>query len=193
MKWTLLKFYNRATQSFIDKTEPGILLNRFSQDMTLVETPLSIGALFTVYSEHVPFFLFLFSAWLLLMLIRNEMASWLFRRLVLLPQGRTISQSPFPFSSRWSTRYKGSTFELRANYKSSTWKQGAHSTPTSLRQLTGLQLCVHMGEPLTMKWPISGTSIILSALTTYSTASKDGSIWFLTSSLRQWQSHCTRD
>lgn len=46
----VLTFYKRACQPFLDKTDPGILLNRFSQDMTLVETPLSIGALFMVYS-----------------------------------------------------------------------------------------------------------------------------------------------
>jgi hypothetical protein len=41
----------RAPQSFFDKTDTGTTLNRFSQDMTLVETSLALGVLFTVFSE----------------------------------------------------------------------------------------------------------------------------------------------
>ena len=40
----------RAPMSFFNSVDTGIILNRFSQDMTSMETPLALGFLFTVLS-----------------------------------------------------------------------------------------------------------------------------------------------
>ncbi|KAI1384393.1 ABC transporter [Hypoxylon trugodes] len=45
---TLLKTVMRAPQSFFSSTDNGTILNRFSQDMTLIESQLAIGMLITV-------------------------------------------------------------------------------------------------------------------------------------------------
>ncbi|KAI1100526.1 ABC transporter [Jackrogersella minutella] len=48
LHYTLLKTVMRAPQSFFSSTDSGTILNRFSQDMTLVESQLAIGMLITV-------------------------------------------------------------------------------------------------------------------------------------------------
>lgn len=57
-----LTFNSRAPQSIFDRTETGTLLNRFSQDMTLIESQLSVAVLLTVYGmpfNTVQFLVFL--------------------------------------------------------------------------------------------------------------------------------------
>ncbi|KAH8681655.1 putative ATP-binding cassette transporter [Xylariales sp. PMI_506] len=48
LHYTLLKTVMNAPQSFFSSTDSGTLLNRFSQDMTLIESQLPIGVLITV-------------------------------------------------------------------------------------------------------------------------------------------------
>jgi ATP-binding cassette, subfamily C (CFTR/MRP), member 1 len=48
----LLTAVMRAPQSFFDKTDTGITLNRFSQDMTLIDTSLNAALLITVQGNH---------------------------------------------------------------------------------------------------------------------------------------------
>ncbi|KAI0881278.1 ABC transporter [Annulohypoxylon maeteangense] len=48
LHYTLLKTVMRAPQSFFSSTDSGTILNRFSQDMTLIESQLAIGMLITV-------------------------------------------------------------------------------------------------------------------------------------------------
>lgn len=47
----LLTLNIRTPQTFFSKPGAGSILNRFSQDMTLIESPLSIAVLFTIFSE----------------------------------------------------------------------------------------------------------------------------------------------
>lgn len=49
--YILLKTVMGAPQSFYSNTPVGAILNRFSQDMTLIESQLAIGVLVTVSSE----------------------------------------------------------------------------------------------------------------------------------------------
>lgn len=42
---------HRAPQSFFSKTDTGSILNRFSQDMTLIESSLPTGVLLAVSSK----------------------------------------------------------------------------------------------------------------------------------------------
>ena len=51
----LLQAMIRAPQSFFDKTDSGVLLNRFSQDMSLVDGPLPVGVIITLQGRHLPF------------------------------------------------------------------------------------------------------------------------------------------
>ncbi len=46
----LLKSVMRAPQSFFDTTDSGITLNRFSQDMTLVDGQLPSSAVMAIFS-----------------------------------------------------------------------------------------------------------------------------------------------
>jgi hypothetical protein len=47
----LLRSVMRAPQSFFDETDSGITLNRFSQDMTLIDGNLPSAAVLTLSSE----------------------------------------------------------------------------------------------------------------------------------------------
>lgn len=47
----LLKSVIRAPQSFFDETDSGITLNRFSQDMTLIDGSLPNAAVMSLWSE----------------------------------------------------------------------------------------------------------------------------------------------
>lgn len=49
----LLQTMFHAPQSFFDKTDSGILLNRFSQDMSLVDGPLPVGVIITLQGESL--------------------------------------------------------------------------------------------------------------------------------------------
>ena len=44
-------YTSRASQAFFSVTDSGSILNRFSQDMTLIEGQLPIGVLITVSSK----------------------------------------------------------------------------------------------------------------------------------------------
>ena len=50
----LLKSVMRAPQSFFDETDSGITLNRFSQDMTLIDGPLPSAAVMVWTSKFLP-------------------------------------------------------------------------------------------------------------------------------------------
>lgn len=50
----LLKSVLRAPQSFFDTTDSGITLNRFSQDMTLIDGPLPSAAVMSMLSQLSP-------------------------------------------------------------------------------------------------------------------------------------------
>jgi hypothetical protein len=47
----LLKTVIRAPQSFFDEIDSGITLNRFSQDMTLIDGPLPSAAVMVLFSQ----------------------------------------------------------------------------------------------------------------------------------------------
>ncbi len=46
----LLKSVIRAPQSFFDTTDSGVTLNRFSQDMTLIDGQLPASAVMSIFS-----------------------------------------------------------------------------------------------------------------------------------------------
>ena len=50
----LLKSVMRAPQSFFDETDSGVTLNRFSQDMTLIDGPLPSAAVMAWTSKFLP-------------------------------------------------------------------------------------------------------------------------------------------
>jgi ATP-binding cassette, subfamily C (CFTR/MRP), member 1 len=52
----LLRSVMGAPQSFFDETDSGVTLNRFSQDMTLIDDPLPSAAVLT-FSCEFPFIL----------------------------------------------------------------------------------------------------------------------------------------
>jgi ATP-binding cassette subfamily C (CFTR/MRP) protein 1 len=47
----LLRSVLRAPQSFFDRTDSGVTLNRFSQDMTLIDGQLPAAAVLTMSCE----------------------------------------------------------------------------------------------------------------------------------------------
>ena len=47
----LLNSVMRAPQSFFDETDSGVTLNRFSQDMTLIDGPLPVSAVMALFSK----------------------------------------------------------------------------------------------------------------------------------------------
>ena len=50
----LLRTVMHAPQSFFDKTDRGVTLNRFSQDMSLVDNLLPVGAIITLQGSFQP-------------------------------------------------------------------------------------------------------------------------------------------
>jgi ABC-type multidrug transport system fused ATPase/permease subunit len=52
----LLQTVMRAPQSFFDKTDTGVTLNRFSQDITLIDGVLPEGALIALTCEPLAIF-----------------------------------------------------------------------------------------------------------------------------------------
>lgn len=49
----LLKTVMHAPQAFFDKTDSGVILNRFSQDMTLIDGQLPSSAVILVSSKSL--------------------------------------------------------------------------------------------------------------------------------------------
>lgn len=54
----LLTSVMKAPQSFFDETDSGVTLNRFSQDMTLIDGPLPNAAVLAFSSKLLPIDLF---------------------------------------------------------------------------------------------------------------------------------------
>lgn len=58
----LLQTVMHATQSFFDKTDRGVTLNRFSQDMSQVDIFLPVGVVMTLQGEFHLFFPSIYAA-----------------------------------------------------------------------------------------------------------------------------------